>query len=89
MRLDEPAPLETAEQRVDRALADGREAAGAQALRHLVAVRGLILDHGQQTEVEHTAEELGAAALGVYHAPQGSRHCLAAQATSAGPPGPT
>ena len=77
--LDEPLTLEAAEQRVDRALADGREAAGAQPLRHLVAVRRPLLHHREQTEVERPAQELRAASLANCHASQGSSICLALQ----------
>ncbi len=73
--------LQTAEQRVDRALAHDREAAGAEPLRHLVAVRRPLLHHRQQAEVEHSAEELAAAILDSCHAAQGSISVLAPQAT--------
>ena len=74
-----PLALQAPEQRVDRALADDREPSRAQALRHLVAVRRLLLDHGEQAEIEHAAQQLRPPAFVTYHASQGSRLCLAAQ----------
>ena len=81
MGCDETVTLEPAEQRVDRALTDGREAPLAQPPRHLVSVRGLVDDHGKEAEVEDPAKHLAAPAL-TCHAPHGSGLCLAAQGRS-------
>jgi len=71
-------PLEPAEQRIDRALADCREAPFAEPTRHLVAVGGLVDNDGEEAEVEHSAEHLAAPAL-TCHVPHGSSGCLATQ----------
>ena len=66
--------LQAGKQGIDRALADHREAATLQPLRHLVAVRRPLLHDGEEAEIEHTAEELAAAMSASYHASQASVH---------------
>src|SRR5580765_8838167 len=78
MRRDEAFALEPTEQRIDRPLAHGREAPLAQPPRHLVAVRGLVDDDGEEAEIEDSAKHLAAPAL-TCHAPHGSGLCLAMQ----------
>src|SRR6266540_4212771 len=76
-----PLALQAAEQRVDRTLANNRETAGAEPLRHLVAISGPLLHHRQKAEVEHPAKQLATAALTYCHAPHGSMllPCTASQ----------
>ncbi len=71
------------QQRIDGALANDRKAAVAQPLGHLVAVRGPLVHHRQQAEVEHTAEQFRLALYAGCHAPQGSIRCLVSQALDA------
>src|SRR5579863_5998807 len=87
VRLDEPFTLEPPEQGVDRALADDRETPGAQTLRHLVAVGGPFLHHGQETQIKRPAQELGAAMLANCHAEQDTGHYHVSQATDEAPSG--
>ncbi len=74
--VEKTVPLQAAKQRVDGPLADDRETAATQPLRHLIAVGRFFLHHGQKAKVENSAKQLAASPLATCHASHDSTTAL-------------